>query len=311
MLGKMKNIDLRNEWKKEEDFTNWLSQEENLNILSEELKINIKLIQTEANVGSYSADILAKEDSPGGSSNIIIENQLGKTDHDHLGKCITYASGHEAKTIIWIVKEANDEHKQAIDWLNQHTDDEINFFLIKIELWQIEESKRAAKFHIIAQPNDWAKTIKKAASTGDLSELAVKEIDFWNKFVSYCEDKKTTLKLAKPQPSTPAYYSIPLGTSDRWLVMKINTYEKKLRTEIYFKEKDLFSKIKETKKEDLEKEYGKRLIWDDMPINKGSAIRDEMELKFDNLDEWDKAFEWLKTSAEKLQKISKDHLNIK
>ena len=128
-LGKLEKIkDLRSVWKHEaNDFTKWLSKEENLNTLSEEIGINIELISTEAKTGSFSTDILAVEANT--DNKIIIENQLEATDHDHLGKIITYASGHDAKTIIWIVKSAREEHRQAIDWLNEHTDDEINIFL--------------------------------------------------------------------------------------------------------------------------------------------------------------------------------------
>ena len=144
-LGKLEKVkDLRSVWKHEaNDFTNWLSKEENLNTLSEEIGINIELISTEAKTGSFSTDILAVEANT--DNKIIIENQLEATNHDHLGKIITYASGHDAKTIIWIVKEAREEHRQAIDWLNEHTDEEINIFLCRIELWKIGDSEKPSK----------------------------------------------------------------------------------------------------------------------------------------------------------------------
>ena len=162
-LGKLEKIkDLRSVWKHEaNDFTKWLSEEENLNTLGEEIGIDIELISTEAKTGSFSTDILASESNT--NNKIIIENQLESTDHDHLGKIITYASGHDAKTIIWIVKEVREEHRQAIDWLNEHTDEEINIFLCKIELWKIGNSEIAPKFQIVSSPNNWTKTVKKSA----------------------------------------------------------------------------------------------------------------------------------------------------
>lgn len=100
-LSKLKKIDLREEWKHEAtDFTNWLAQDENLQLLSEEIGIDISLIQTEASVGKFSVDILAEEDNTG--RKIVIENQLEPTNHDHLGKLITYASGFDAEIVIWI-----------------------------------------------------------------------------------------------------------------------------------------------------------------------------------------------------------------
>ncbi len=164
-LDKLKKVNLRDVWQHEaHKFTKWLAEEENISELSEEIGIDIEVIQTEANVGSFSVDILAKEVES--ERKIIIENQLEKTDHDHLGKLITYASGYDAEFIIWIVKTAREEHINAINWLNENIVENINFFLIEIELWKIGESKPAPKFQIIARPNDWAKTIKTASSKG-------------------------------------------------------------------------------------------------------------------------------------------------
>jgi hypothetical protein len=116
-LSKLKKVNLREEWKHEAtDFTNWLAKDENLLLLSEEIGIDISLVQTEASVGQFSVDILAEESNT--NRKIVIENQLETTDHDHLGKIITYASGFDAEIVIWIVKGVRDEHKQAVDWLS-------------------------------------------------------------------------------------------------------------------------------------------------------------------------------------------------
>ena len=113
VLSKLTKLDLREVWKHEAlDFTNWLAENENLEALSDAVGVDIKLIQTEASVGKFNVDILAEEDLTG--KKIIIENQLESTDHDHLGKIITYASGHDAEIIIWIVKDTRDEHQKAI-----------------------------------------------------------------------------------------------------------------------------------------------------------------------------------------------------
>ena len=154
-LAKLKKVDLREEWKNEaSDFTSWLAQDENLQLLSEEIGIDISLIQTEASVGKFSVDILAEEENTG--RKVVIENQLEPTNHDHLGKIITYASGFDAEIVIWIVKDVRDEHKQAVDWLNDHTDDKINIFAIRMELWQIGDSPYAPKFYVVSKPNDWS-----------------------------------------------------------------------------------------------------------------------------------------------------------
>ena len=138
-LSKIKRVDLRKVWKNEAlDFTTWLAESENLELLSEEIEIEISLIQTEASVGKFKVDILAEENNTG--RKIVIENQLDSTDHDQLGEIITYASGFDAEIVIWIVQNVRDEHKQAIDWLNEHTDQKVNIFAIQMEVWQIAES---------------------------------------------------------------------------------------------------------------------------------------------------------------------------
>jgi len=123
-ISKLTKVDLRELWKHESlDFTKWLSEPDNLEILSDEIGIGVELVQTEANIGRYNVDILAQEENTG--RKIIIENQLETTDHSHLGQLITYAAGLEAEYIVWLVREAREEHQQAVDWLNEHTDDKL------------------------------------------------------------------------------------------------------------------------------------------------------------------------------------------
>ena len=219
-LGKLKKIDLREAWKHEaNDFTKWLSQEENLRLLGDEIDYDIILIQTEAAVGDFSVDILAEEENT--KKKIIIENQLEITNHDHLGKLITYASGYEAGVVIWVVSDVREEHRQAIDWLNEHTDESIEFYLVKIELWQIGESPYAPKFDIISKPNDWARTVKDSAGRGDLTETKLDQLEFWNQFKSYGLQSKTKLHLRKASPQH--WTDISVGDSDVHISLTINS----------------------------------------------------------------------------------------
>ena len=160
-LGKLKEIkDLRKVWAHEAlDFTPWLAEEENLSELADAVGLEITLDETESSVGDFSVDIFAKE--TGTDRKIIIENQLEDTNHDHLGKLITYASGKNAEIIIWVVKRAREEHRSAVEWLNNHTDENIGFFLVEIKLYQIGGSQIAPKFNVIEKPNNWTKEIKK------------------------------------------------------------------------------------------------------------------------------------------------------
>lgn len=128
-LGKMREIDIRNIWAHEQyDFSRWLASEDNIKELGNTLNLSLIEVETEKYVGNYRCDIICKDELTG--KNVLIENQLEQTDHDHLGKLITYASGLDASVIVWIVAEAREEHASAIEWLNINTSDDVGFFLI-------------------------------------------------------------------------------------------------------------------------------------------------------------------------------------
>jgi len=309
-LERLTKVDLREFWEQESEFTNWLSQEENLILLSDEVGINIKLVQTEASAGNFSVDILAEEENTG--KRIIIENQLENTDHNHLGKLITYASAHNAEFIIWIVKEVRSEHKEAIDWLNNYTDENINFFLIKIELWKIGNSPVAPKFEIVSKPSDWSKAIKKAARSGELSELALKELEFLNRFASYCKEKGTTLRLGRAQPSTPGYYTMPIGFSGVWMAIKLNVAKQILKVDLYFRDKDLFYRIRDKYGASIKNKFRGVLEWDELPQSRGATVGKSINFNLDNESKWEGYYKIMKGTAEKLQEIFVDVIkNVK
>lgn len=140
-----------------------MATEDNIGSLSDTIGIDIAIDEEESPVGDFSVDIFAREIDTG--RKIIIENQLDSTNHDHLGKLITYASGKSAEIIVWLVKHAREEHRVAIEWLNNHTDDKVAFFLCEIKLYKIGNSSPAVKFEVVERPNDWAKDVKKADTT--------------------------------------------------------------------------------------------------------------------------------------------------
>ena len=138
-LGKIKEVDIRSVWPHEQyDFSKWLAEEENIRALGEEMNLSLTDVDTERFVGSYRCDIICKDELTGKS--VLIENQLEQTNHDHLGKIITYASGLDASVVVWIVAKARDEHASAIEWLNKHTDDDLSFFLIEVHAYTIGDS---------------------------------------------------------------------------------------------------------------------------------------------------------------------------
>ena len=218
-IGKLERVELREIWKHEEyDFSAWLAQEDNLTLLGDTVGLDICLIERESSVGGYSVDIYAEEQGTG--KKIIIENQLEFTNHDHLGKIITYASGKDAKYIIWIVKQARDEHRQAIEWLNAHTDSEINFFLLEIELWRIGDSLPAPNFNIVERPNDWVKEERKSSS--EMTERGKFCINYWESFRTHAATNLAFMKEFKLRRAhKDSWFDLAIGKSNCYISMNV------------------------------------------------------------------------------------------
>lgn len=303
-LGRITRIeDLRSIWPHEaRDFSKWLAKEENLTLLSDEIGIDIVLEELESAVGDFSVDLYAREE--GSSRRIIIENQLEDTNHDHLGKIITYASGKGAEVIVWIVKHARDEHRQAIEWLNQHTDENIGFFLVEIELWRINDSVPAPKFNIVERPNDWAKTVKAA---GGLSETKKLQYEFWQAFCQYAFGKADFAQQFSRRKALPQHwYDLSIGSSACHVGLTVNTVKKTIGAEIYIDDdKALFEKYK-SRKQEIEAELNTELIWRVaakacriLAVNKGIDLQCR--------EKWPEYFEWLCIMTCKLREITKQY----
>lgn len=302
MLGRLEKVELRDVWKHEAlDFTNWLAKEENIRLLSDTVGIEIEIVETEANVGSFNVDVLAKDSNT--DSRIIIENQLERTDHDHLGKIITYASGYDAETIIWLVKNVRDEHRKAVEWLNNHLDEKINIFLIRIEVWKIGDSKAAPKFNIVVSPNNWAKIIKSSPSgtANPVTGVKALQLEFWTKLKEYGEDNYKNLSYQTPRGQH--WYTFAAGSSSYVIETAITTREDLLLAEIRIaNSKELYFKFFENK-ESIEMELGYQLEWMEMPNNKVSRITIKYPLTLIDKKQWEDSFPWLLEKVESLKKV--------
>jgi hypothetical protein len=280
-IGKLESVELRSIWKNEaKDFTQWLASPENLELLSETIKINLDNIKTEVNVGGYKCDIVCEEET---SKNIvIIENQLEDTNHDHLGKIITYASGLNAKIIIWIVKDARPEHASAIEWLNNITNDEIYFFLIQLEVLKINNSEPAVNFKLIEEPNDYLKSIHKS----DLTEGDIKNVNFWSNFNSVMEFRKE-FNIRKPRHQH--WYDFSIGSSQCHLATELVDGKSLIRIGLWIdNNKELFEQLFKNK-ESIEKLVGEKLVWSKLENRKASRIFTTIEnFSIDKTEDYEK-----------------------
>ena len=292
-LGSLKKVDVRHIWQTEaQHFTPWLAQ--NLDILAETLDMELEIEAQEKNVGPFRADILCRDTLD--KSWVLIENQLERTDHLHLGQLLTYASGLKAVTIIWVSTHFTEEHRSALDWLNNITDDQFKFFGLEVELWQIGDSPVAPKFNIVSKPNDWSRSVGQAArqiETGTLTDIKAAQLEFWTQLAEKLKEN-SHIRPQKPMPQHWAVFRI--GRSGFHMSGLHNTRDKCIGVELYINHqnaKDFYNQLY-AQKNDIEAEIGHELIWKELPNKSASRII----LYLRNVDpmdrsRWDEYQDWL------------------
>ena len=279
-LGKLDEVNIRDIWKHEQyDFSAWLAKEDNIKALGDVIGLSLVDLTTEAYVGSYRCDLFAKDETTG--IKVIIENQLEITDHDHLGKIITYASGLDAKVIVWIVKEAREEHRSAIEWLNNNTVSEINFFLIEVHAYRIGNSLPAPTFNVVERPNGFTKTARSAGLDGDLNKSQSERLEFWTMFNTVVAEKGKPFSIRKA--TADHWCDVAIGTSGAHIAINLVNKENNIVVELYINDdKTLFDRLYE-KKAEIEDRTGMRFDWDRLDAKKASRIKHTISgLNFDD-----------------------------
>ena len=303
-LGRLESIPLREAWENEaSQFTPWLAQPDNIALLSDALDIELEVTAQEQSVGAFSADILCKDAATG--QTVLIENQLERTDHTHLGQIITYAAGLGANTVIWIAAKFREEHRAAIDWLNENTADALQFFGVEVELWRIGNSPYAPKFNVVSKPNDWSKTVHAAAhnlSVAPLSETKLQQQKYWAALGDLIERDYKSIRPQKPLPQHWTNFSI--GRSGMHLAATVNSIGQRIGVELYLRDdeaKEQFRQLAQHKAK-VESDLHEQLEWQDLPGKKAARIA-LYKQDVDPTDErdWERQHEWL---AEKLSRFN-------
>jgi len=306
-LDRLKKISLKEIWDNEaQDFTPWLAEEKNLELLSETIRTPLELEAQEKDVGPFRADILCKNTED--DSWVLIENQIDKTDHKHLGQLLTYASGLQAVTIVWIASKFTEEHRAALDWLNKITDDDFRFFGLEIELWTIGNSPAAPKFNIVSKPNNWSKTISQAAkniSEGIESETKAMQYRYWQGLIDYLENNGSKLRTQDPRPRH--WQTFAVGRSHFYIDATVNTRDSRLGIGLKIADKNHaknFYNLLVLDKEEIEAEMQEKLEWRELPDNTKSEIilfKNNVNLSDDK--DWNAQYGWFKTNIEKFDKV--------
>lgn len=310
ILGTLEKVETREIWKNEAtDFTPWLAKQENIDRLGELIGMDLVVESMEKDVGPYRADILCKNVS--NDQLVLIENQLEKTDHKHLGQLLTYATGLKAVNIIWVSTNFVDEHRATLDWLNTITEPEYNFFGVQIGLHKIGNSLIAPQFSIVSKPNNWSKDIylRHEDDEEDIGPSRKKYLQFWKKL---CEKILTKGNSPlEPKDSIPrnfqSFYLHP--GSNLATVIAGRSKNRDLCAELYIPDdKELFKSL-EKDKDVLEKEFGEELIWEPLEYRKASRIRIyKSKFDVDNEASWNENIDWLILKLEKLHYVFNERL---
>lgn len=284
-LGQLEEVDIRDLWNHEQyDFSEWLAQKENLELLNKAIGVTLNEVEKEVYVGGYRCDLVGNDEMTG--EKIIIENQLEASNHDHLGKIITYASGLGANVVVWIVREAREEHRSAIEWLNNNTATSINFFLIEIHAYKIGDSLCAPKFEIVEKPNGFIKNAKTQSGTGEYNKSQSERLEFWTRFNEVLVEKGKPFNVRKA--STDHWYDIAIGVSGVFVELTLVNKESYIGVELHITDdKELYDQI-EASKDEIEKKIGFSLDWQRLDDKKASRILYRIPgLDFDNHSNYD------------------------
>ena len=311
-LNRLEQItNLRDVWDSEAgDFTPWLAEKANLDLLGDTIGLELELESVEKDVGPFRADILCRDTADG--SWVLVENQLERTDHTHLGQILTYAAGLKAVTIVWIAKRFTNEHQATLEWLNDMTGGGVNFFGLELELWRIGDSAIAPKFNVVAKPNTWVKT-QAGTSTGSgaggraITEARQLQLEFWTSFREYLLDGGTTLKTREPHAQM--CYDFALGKTGYWLSAAASSYTQQggygsyhIRVELLGNSpaaRQFFGNLKIRNRE-IEEKLGSELGWDMREDLKTWKMYCSLVADHRNRDEWPAQFAWL---GEKLERF--------
>ena len=309
MIGRIERVSLREVWKKEaKDFTSWLY--ENLEVLGEELELDLTPDQKERNVGSFSADITAED---GSGQKVLIENQLEKTDHVHLGQILTYISNLDAKIAISISSDPRPEHIRAIEWLNE-TGSGVKFYLVKVEAYRIGNSEPAAKFTIVTGPSE--KTEIVGDEKKEMAERHRLRYEFWKTLLE--RSKQKTNLHANISPGTANW--IGAGSGVRGLGFNYAVTYKFGQAELYIdrgqgceeENKRIFDELQSHKAE-IEKDFGDKLRWERLDDRRASRISRRIDYAgLGDKEKWPKLQDDMIDAMIRLEKALKKHIrNLK
>lgn len=304
-IGKIKHVEPRKVWPHEaSDFTPWL--EAHPEELGDILGLDLEFIR-EQSVGRFSLDLFGRDKSS--NTIVIVENQLEKSDHTHLGQLLTYAGGYDPSYIVWIASEIRSEHKAALDWLNSVTNSETFFFGIEVKVIQIGDSLPAPWLDVVVQPNTWSKRAHDTKAAAISSEKNKTYFEFWQYLISEFAEEFPGLKNKKAQPQQ--WLSTSSGISNMELNLVFTTQG--LRVEFYLgsseeEENSRRFNLLRAERVGIEAKVGRELVWEPLEGKKASRVSISGPVDADVMasSSWSQYVDWFRTAYRDLRKVTPD-----
>lgn len=318
-LGRLERVSPRDIWAHEATvFTPWLALDENLVLLGETLGMELELEAQEKEVGPYRADIVCRDTAD--SSWVLIENQLEATDHSHLGQVLTYAAGLNAVTVVWIAVRFTDEHRAALDWLNEISGDSVQFFGLEVELWRIGESPPAPKFNVVAKPNEWTKGGGRSQALRSVELTGAKKLqqEFWHGFREHVFGLERPTRI-KPTKALPQHWmNIAIGRTGFQLSAVASLQDSELgsagheiRAEFEISDRNHakeYFRVLEAQRATIESELGESLTWHN-PVSANACriyLRRSADLR--DISQREELYDWLLEKLELLHEVFADRV---
>ena len=309
-FASLESQEVREYWEHEaQEFTPWVASEiraEDVSELEDSLGLDLEIIEEEKSVGRYNVDILAEVVDD--NRNVVVENQLNPSDHDHLGKSIAYASGVDADIIVWISPRFHDEHRDAIQWLNENSREGVDLFAIRLEVWKIGDSDPAVRLNPVAEPSEWKEKAKRPK--GELTETEQLQEEFWTEFRDRIEDRETPLSARKPNPQH--WYNNPIGKTGFELAFILNSRDNELRAELIIRDNAEAYRQLIDQSQQIESEFDRELTWHEPEETRAGKERSRIVVTksadVTDQDQWDEYLDWMIEHGEQFHDVFYDRI---
>lgn len=298
-IGKREEVSVREVWALETSFSDWLASTEGLDLIASDIGVSVEDAQRECSPGDFRCDIVGR--ALGDENHIVvIENQYNKTDHDHLGKMLTYAAVHSATTGIWISEHISKDHRQVINWLNDVTPPSVNFYLAQIKLYRIGDSAVAPELEVVCRPDGAAKARERSRSdlTPQALERRAGHREFWEDVLGFIKEQKPPFKV--PNGGINEWCSLTMGRGGFWIGLLLTDRYSRICCQICINPQvgrlEAFEQL-HAQREAIEAEIGEALSWEALPNAKISRIKLYADIDPSDPDQRDQVKAWMNTQA--------------